>query len=539
MCGENMKILIITGELAYPLIKEVISDSKQDIIVHIADNTQVAAFLTPRQIIKEVNNNFSNQLDEIDMILVPGLIKKGTREITKELGIPTFKGSTDCADLAMVLNIIGNIDLSEDKPADKLIEEEKRNDAFKFIEEFENDHETIAKLLEKPNNILVGNLPVGEDFPMRVLSEIANAPFLSKEALVNKCQYFVDSGADMIDIGMAAGEDFSDKIPDLIKTLRPIVGDRPLSIDTLNPKEIKVAVENGIDFVLSLDLGNNSEIKDLLIEKNIPAVLLPTNFSQGKSPKSPSERVEAMHQLIRDTEGLTYVADLILDPVNSSSIIESFLAFHEFHKTNKAPMFFGVGNVTELMDADSGGVNVLLAGIGMELGASILFTPEESGKTRGSVYELATASKMMFLAKNRKSIPKDLGINMVVFKDKHKRNDVIVNELDGVPEIKQEKPLKFIRDKAGSFKITVDYGTTVSESRIIATHFKKNNADLVITGHTAKEIYEEIITKELVTRMEHAAYLGSELKKAEIAMVTGKDYVQDFELFKNPDELKK
>ena len=539
MCGENMKILIITGELAYPLIKEVISDSKQDIIVHIADNTQVAAFLTPRQIIKEVNTNFSNQLDEIDMILVPGLIKKGTREITKELGIPTFKGSTDCADLAMVLNIIGNIDLSEDKPADKLIEEEKRNEAFKFIEEFENDHETIAKLLEKPNNILVGNLPVGEDFPMRVLSEIANAPFLSKEALVNKCQYFVDSGADMIDIGMAAGEDFSDKIPDLIKTLRPIVGDRPLSIDTLNPKEIKVAVENGIDFVLSLDLGNNSEIKDLLIEKNIPAVLLPTNFSQGKSPKSPSERVEAMHQLIRDTEGLTYVADLILDPVNSSSIIESFLAFHEFHKTNKAPMFFGVGNVTELMDADSGGVNVLLAGIGMELGASILFTPEESGKTRGSVYELATASKMMFLAKNRKSIPKDLGINMVVFKDKHKRNDVIVNELDGVPEIKQEKPLKFIRDKAGSFKITVDYGTTVSESRIIATHFKKNNADLVITGHTAKEIYEEIITKELVTRMEHAAYLGSELKKAEIAMVTGKDYVQDFELFKNPDELKK
>ncbi len=498
MCGENMKVLIITGELACPLIKEVVSDSKQDIIVHIADNTQVAAFLTPRQIIKEVKTNFSNQLDEIDMILVPGLIKKGTKEITKELGIPTFKGSTDGADLAMVLNLIGNIDLSEDKPADKLIEEEKRNEAFKFIEEFENDHETINKLLEKPNNILIGNLPVGEDFPMRVLSEIANAPFLSKEALINKCQYFVDSGADMIDIGMAAGEDFSDKIPDLIKTLRPIVGDRPLSIDTLNPKEIKVAAENGIDFVLSLDLGNNSEIKDLL-----------------------------------------YVADLILDPVNSSSIVESFIACHEFHKTNKAPMFFGVGNVTELMDADSGGVNVLLAGIGMELGASILFTPEESGKTRGSVYELATASKMMFLAKNRKSIPKDLGINMVVFKDKHKRNDVIVNELDGVPEIKQKKPLKFIRDKAGSFKITVDYGTTVSESRIIATHFKKNKADLVITGHTAKEIYEEIITKELVTRMEHAAYLGSELKKAEIAMVTGKDYVQDFELFKNPDDLKK
>ena len=533
-----MKVLIITGDLAYPLIRSVVEDANEDVIVHVAD-TQVAACLTPNMIIKEVKTHFANQLDEIDLILVPGLIKKGTKEITKELGIPTFKGSTDGADLAMVLNLLENIQLSEDKPADKLIEEEKRKEAFKLIEDFENDTENIERLLEKPNNIMIRNLPVGEDFPMRVLSEIANAPFLSKEALINKCQYFVDSGADMIDIGMAAGEDFSDKIPELIETLRPIVGDRPLSIDTLNPNEIRVAAEHGIDFVLSLDLGNNSEIKDVLIEKNIPAVLLPTNFSQGKSPKSPSERVESMHQLIRDTEGLTYVADLILDPVNSSSIVESIIACHEFHKANPAPMFFGVGNVTELMDADSGGVNVLLAGIGMELGVSILFTPEESGKTRGSVYELATASKMMFLAKHRKSIPKDLGINLVAFKDKHKRNDVVLNELDGIEETRQLKPMKFIRDKAGSFKINVDYGTTVKDSRITATHFKKNKADLVIVGHSAKEIYEEIISKELVTRMEHAAYLGSELQKAEIAMITGKEYVQDFELFKNPDEFKK
>lgn len=533
-----MKVLIITGNLAYPLIKNVVANANIEVIIHIADNTQVAAFLTPRIIIDEIKTHFANQLDEIDMILVPGLIKKGTREITKELGIPTFKGSTDGADLAMVLNLIDQIELSEDKPADKLIEEEKRKEALKFINDFENDEETIKNLLKKPNNIMIGNLPVGEDFPMRVLSEIANAPFLSKEALIHKCQYFVDSGADMIDIGMAAGEDFSDKVPELIDTLRPIVGDRPLSIDTLNAKEIEVAAKHGIDLVLSLDLGNNSKVLDVLKETNTPAVLLPTNFSEGFTPKTPEERVNAMNQLIEDTKGIDYVADLILDPVNSSSIVESIMACFEFHKTNKAPMFFGVGNVTELMDADSGGVNVLLAGIGMELGVSILFTPEESGKTRGSVYELSTASKMMFLAKHRQSIPKDLGINLVEFKDKHKRLDIIENETDGVPEVKQAKPMKFVRDKAGSFKISVDYGTTVKSSRIIATHFKKNKADLVIVGNTAKEIYEEIINKNLVTRMEHAAYLGSELQKAQIAMITGKEYVQDFDLFKNPDEFK-
>ena len=53
--------------------------------------------------------------------------------------------------------------------------------ACKFnINDFENDEETIKNLLKKPNNIMIGNLPVGEDFPMRVLSEIANARFLSK-----------------------------------------------------------------------------------------------------------------------------------------------------------------------------------------------------------------------------------------------------------------------------------------------------------------------------------------------------------------------
>lgn len=528
-----MSILIITGNLAYPLIKKVAYNSDKDVLIHVAD-TQIAAFLTPNMIIKEVKNNFKDRFDEIDLILVPGLIKKGTDKISEELGIPTYKSSTDGADLSMVLDLIDKIELSQDKPADKLIEEEKRKKAFEFINNFENNIENTKRLLKKPNNMLIRNLPIGSDFPMRVLSEIANAPFMSKEALIKKCEYFVDSGADMIDIGMAAGEDLSDKIPDLIETLRPIVGDRPLSIDTLNPKEIEVAAESGIDLVLSLDLGNYDKVIDTLKEKNIPAVLLPTNFNEGIVPKTPQERVDGMEDLINKCNGLNFVADLILDPVNSSSIVESIIACNDFKEKNKAPMFFGVGNVTELMDTDSVGANTLLAGIGMELGVSILFTPEESGKTQGSVYELATASKMMFLAKNRLSIPKDLGISLVTFKDKHKRIDLI-NQINEVP-VKQGKEFsKFILDRAGSFKIRVEHGSTPKKSKIIATHFKKLKPYISIEGTYSKEIYEKIIELGLVTRLEHAAYLGSELQKAEIALITGKDYVQDFSLFKIPD----
>ena len=525
-----MKILIITGHLAYPLVKKHLKDSNQDILIHVAD-TQVAAFLTPSKIIKEIKDNFENQLNEIDLILVPGLIRKDTREITEKLNIPTFKGSTDCADLLMVLDLMEEIELSESKPADKLIEEEKRKRALEFIENFENDFIIKEKLLKKPNNILIKNLAVGEDFPMRVLAEIANAPSLSKEDLIKKCEYYIASGADMIDIGMAAGEDFSDKIPDLINTIRPIIGDRPLSIDTLNPKEIIKAAESGIDLVLSLDLGNYAEVKDILKEKNIPAILIPTNYSKGIVPHSPEDRVKAMEELIEKVDGLDFVSDLILDPVNSKSIVDSIISSREFKKSNHYPIFFGVGNVSELMDTDSVGVNMLLTGIAMELGASILFTVEESGKTNGSVYELATASKMMFLAKNRSSIPKDLGINLLVFKDKHKRLD-ISDGIENIPVNEAQEFDKFVLDKAGSFKIKVDYGTNIQDSKIVVTHFKKTKADISIEGKYSKEIYDKIIELGLVTRLEHAAYLGSELQKAEIAMITGKEYIQDFELFK-------
>lgn len=541
-----MKILIITGDLAYPKIKELVKESKEDVLVHKADS-QIAAFLTPNMIVSEIKANYNNILSEIDLILVPGLIRKSTDEITKALSIPTFKGSTDCADLPMVIDLIEDLELSTSKAADQLIEEEKRKQAFQFIEDFEKDTVKREELLKKPNNILVRNLPVGEDFPMRVLSEIANAPSLSKEELIKKAQDFIFSGTDMIDIGMAAGEDNSNMIPDLIKTLRGISEDIPLSIDTLNPHEIKVAIEEGIDLVLSLDLGNSRELVKLLKEHNVPAVLLPSNFAVNKVPHTISERLDYMDELINlcnnnvSGDNIDFIADLVLDPVNSSSIVDSIIACREFKNKHPYPLFFGIGNVTELMDTDSLGANVLLAGIGMELGASILFTPEESGKTLGSVYELAIASKMMFLAKNRNSIPKDLGINLVLFKDKKKRSDLTGDLIDpelNVPTTKANECEKFILDRGGSFKIKVNHAIPRKNSTISVTHFIKGEPQLTIEGTYPKEIYDELIKKRLITRMEHAAYLGSELQKAEIAIITGKEYVQDFELFKRPLDLK-
>jgi len=116
--------------------------------------------------------------------------------------------------------------------------------------------------------------------------------------------------------------------------------------------------------------------------------------------------------------------------------------------------------VTELLDADSQGANALLAALGSEVGASILFTPEYSAKAKGSVRELAQASRMMLLAQKRGTPPKDLGIDLLVLKEKR-------------PRSKEPLPYQFIEassnhnyepDPAGSFRISLAQGMILAKN---------------------------------------------------------------------------
>lgn len=517
-----MKILIVTGKLASELVNKVTNNSQHEVRVHTI-NIPIAAFLTPQRIINELHKLSDDEMGDLDMIITPGLIRKDVSPIGDATGIQAYKGSTDAADLGVVLDMLDEIELSPKKSADRLIEEELRKRALEYIQDFEEDSKNVQKLLKKPGNIMVGDLPVGEDFPMRVLAEIANAPLMSPEELLKRAEYFVKSGADMVDIGMIAGENMASKIPAMVDLLKANL-DVPVSIDTLQSDEIKVAVESGVDMVLSLDHGNYNEVLPFLKEKDIPAVILPTDYKRGWVPDTWEERVGSLLDLIKKCQGINVIADPILDPLNSTSMVDSILACRKFkEEENKFPLFFGIGNVTELLDVDSVGVNALLAGIAMELGASILFTPEESGKTRGSVKELAVSSKMMFLSKMRGSIPKDLGINLLVFKDK-RIGEVIQEETD-VPEVEGAANFSLKQDPSGSFKINI------TDGKIIAVHYRKMQPTVAISGYTAKEVYDEIIKRKLVSRIEHAAYLGQELQKAEDAVNLGKTYVQDFPLF--------
>ncbi len=118
-----MKVIIITGKLAEGLVKNVSARSKQNVFVHVV-NTPIAAFLTPKKISNEVKALESDNLidlDDIDMIIIPGLIRKDAKIIQEETGIPAYKGPTDAADLQIVLDALDKLELSTITSADKLI----------------------------------------------------------------------------------------------------------------------------------------------------------------------------------------------------------------------------------------------------------------------------------------------------------------------------------------------------------------------------------------------------------------------------------
>lgn len=86
---------------------------------------------------------------------------------------------------------------------------------------------------------------------------------------------------------------------------------------------------------------------------------------------------------------------------------------------------------------------------------------------------------------------------------------------------------EFVLDEKGYFLIRVDH-----QKKLIEVGFcpGKNKITKKIIGKKPLEIYQTIIRRGIITRPDHAAYLGRELQKAYIALQHNLTYVQDDEL---------
>src|SRR5260370_31811809 len=84
-------------------------------------------------------------------------------------------------------------------------------------------------------------------------------------------------------------------------------------------------------------------------------------------------------------------------------------------------MLMGVGNLTELTDVDSAGVNVVLLAICQELGIRSILTTEVINWCRSAVRELDLPRRLVYYACKEVVLPKRLSIPLLLLRDSNLR----------------------------------------------------------------------------------------------------------------------
>lgn len=485
-------MLVATGRCAEKIVKETVGAAADVLVLDI----DIAALMTPR-LVRDAYAEFTRKHGrEQDVILIPGAANPANfAALAHDLSVKIALGPKQAYDLGLVLESFDESLFSLNESADRLIREKRQREALNLLAELER-----AAMYD----FKIGDLKIGGNSRMKVLGEIIDAPF--GEAKRMALQH-IRNGADIIDLGIPLGT-AKREVTRTFEEVGAVAAKHhvPLSVDSLDPQLICAGMDAGAELILSLTADNASEIAPSIAKKDLAVVVLPKNGD-----------VCATIALARSLGIRKIIADPVLYPIGGGAS-NSLAEYHRVRSVSRVPLFLGVGNVVELMEADSIGANALLAGLAMELGVSVLFTPEHSDKAKGSVNELRTAAQMMQLARFRKSPPKDLGIDLLLLKERRRRPEYQIMS-EHLLDAHDFDTAAWTPDPAGNFVIGIKDGA------IIARH----DTGTAIRGTNAKTMLDAIFELELVSSTSHAAYLGRELKKAEIALKLGRSYAQDDE----------
>ena len=103
----------------------------------------------------------------------------------------------------------------------------------------------------------------------------------------------------------------------------------------------------------------------------------------------------------------------------------------------------------------------------------------------------------------------------------------IENKVKKVIDARYDRLKDWVNDPKGYFLIKIDH-----ESGLIRVGFITPGNALVaeVRGKTALEVVNTIIREEMISSLQHAADMGIELEKAELALKHNLEYVQDSDL---------
>jgi dihydropteroate synthase-like protein len=327
------------------------------------------------------------------------------------------------------------------------------------------------------------------DHHAKIFAEIVDAHLLRLDEIVARAEYFRSSGADVIDLGCPVAGSF----PEIETAVGALKREGYLvSVDSFDPETIFRADQAGVDFVLSVN-SRNIALAPRLRSK---VVVVPDFDAELDSLEQNITRLEEFR--------VPYIIDPILKPISFgfTESIEHFIQTRRRHPD--AEMMMGLGNITELAEADSTGVNAVLAGIVTELRIDYVLTTEVISWARGAVRELDLALQLMDYAHKKRILPKHL-------------DDSLLTVKDPPFEIFSENELREMQTKVNDrhFRIFTD--------REFVYVF---NNRVFVKDTNLTDIFDQLG----VEAVSHAFYLGRELQKAILAVKLGKKYSQEDEL---------
>lgn len=320
-----------------------------------------------------------------------------------------------------------------------------------------------------------------------IFAEIVDATTLATAEIVAKAKGLKGEGADVIDLGCMPDTDFQ-HLEDAIAALKH--EGIAVSVDSANDDELVRATRAGADYLLSLS-ERNLAIAD---QGGATPILVPATQGDMASLLRAVDAMEARNK--------PYFADPILDPIHFG-FTASVVRYAELRRERPdAPILMGVGNLTELTDADTTGINAILMGMISELRITAVLAVQVSPHCRTAVREFDRARREFFAAREDGSLPKGYGGGLMALRDRKP----VASSAEDVATLARE-----IKDK--NFRIEV------SEAGVHVF-----NRDGVRTAVDPFDIFPRLGVEDDGA---HAFYLGVETARAEIAFRLGKRYAQD------------
>lgn len=201
----------------------------------------------------------------------------------------------------------------------------------------------------------------------------------------------------------------------------------------------------------------------------------------------------------------TFIVDAILDPIHFG-FADSVVRYHKLRKKYPdIPIMMGVGNLTELTDADTTGINAILFGLISELDINAVLATSVSPHAVNAIAEADNARRVMYRAKQDNRLPRGYS--------------------NGLLGLHDRKPFPYSKEEVGDFAVQIkdpSFRIMVSDAGVHVY-----NRD----GHTLDvDPFAFYPTLGVENDASHAFYLGVELGRAQIAWQLKKRYVQDEEL---------